>query len=393
MTDQKSLNPKRIVRNVNLLFIARSASIITILLLLLIFFTTNIQWILNFQGYQDFGSFFDSSLAFINGGNPYADHYENVFSPIINEQSFPSPNLNPPFFLFFSRLFIMFNLQTSYPLWQAVSFFLFGLSIFILLKGKILSWSYSLLMILIVINFAGIWHTIKLGQIYFPLLLLTIISYYFIDKNRFFLAGIPIGLICAIKPNFAIIIICFFLIKNHRLFLSSLITAIICYLVPLIILGITPYIQWINAMANYKGYIIPGNSSIVGLFARYGLTTTGYIITIILLLVSLILILFRQLSNKNLLTLGILLSLVCSPITWSGYTILLIPYFLSKTWQIFDLIAALLLTLPITVMYSVASLSDFSMLTFGWIYGYALIILLFGHLVSLWRNNPNYISL
>lgn len=351
-----------------------SSKIVAIFFLIL-FFLTNFEWFIHFISVQDFGSFYDSCVALINGQNPYFDSYKNVYAPFFQGRQIPSPNLNPPPFFILTPVFIHSDVYTSYRIWQIISIILFILSI--ILIAKTYSKKTTLLQSIIIFSFAGIWTTLKNGQIYFLLLLFLSLTLFFLSKKNHVFAGIFIGLICVIKPNFFIIILGFLFARKIKIFLSSLATSLIFYTGALAILGFNTYLQWFEATKGFTGFDVTGNSSIIGFFARMRLPFLGYILAGGLLILYMLIIFKQKQSIMCVLWQCVILSLMCSPVTWSGYTILLLPYFMVSTWKPFHWVAAIMLSIPISFTYSIANQSAFAFYTFGWIYGYALLIILF----------------
>jgi hypothetical protein len=367
------------------LYTIKSSGKILLSIFLLLFLLINFEWILHYTNVQDFGSFYDSSLAFKNGLNPYSDKLPNIYTPLFEGNPIPSPNLNPPPFFLLSPVFLIADIYTSYRIWQTVSMFMFIISITIWFKingkNKIPIWT-----ILISLSFAGIWTTLKNGQIYFFLLLSLTFAIYFIKTDSSILAGFCIGLICALKPNFTIIILGFLITKRILLFSYSTFFTLLLYLIPLVFWGITPYHQWLEATQNFTGYAVTGNGSIIGLFSRAHMTEWGIFVSVLIMIAGLLLLRYIRINDIDLLTICVLLSLICSPITWTGYTVFLIPFFILSTWRIHHWISGILLTIPISVTFASANQSLISLYTIGWVYGFALIILFTGYIMQYLRE-------
>jgi hypothetical protein len=80
--------------------------------------------------------------------------------------------------------------------------------------------------------------------------------------------------------------------------------------------------------------------------------------------------------------LGIIASLLASPISWTGYTILLLPIFFSlKKWTIPVIVAAAILTIPFQIVLQLFQSSFTNFVIFGWLYGWGILLLL-GDLVT-----------
>jgi alpha-1,2-mannosyltransferase len=130
----------------------------------------------------DFGSFAASGINLTNQDNPY-----DANSPLVFESVFPPvnaggrlPNLNPPFTLLFFRFITEQNVLTALNIWRGLSAGMYLVTLLILARryqpGFVkLIWGLAL---------AGIWHTIGLGQIYVPLLLIATLAWINLEEKR-----------------------------------------------------------------------------------------------------------------------------------------------------------------------------------------------------------------
>ena len=338
---------------------------------------------------MDFGSFYASGLKIQNGENPYDPNSEYIFE--INFSRFGAGgkmmNLNPPISVVLFRFLSLVDPHQSLIVWQVISAILYAGIVFLLattykqnVGPVIFLWAFSL---------AGFWHTLVLGQIYILLLLFTVLGWIFLQKGKYIPAGIAIGLVVAIKPNFILWPI-FLLFSGYYLtFLMSILSSLIVSLIPVLFYGIRIYAQWLDASALHpETVIMPGNNSILGLTTRFGSISTGIVISIILVLI--LLILSKQESSHNMekpeyvSALGIIASLLASPISWTGYTILLLPIFFSlKKWTVPAMISAAILTVPFQLVLQFFQTSFVSFVIFGWFYGWGILSLL----AALFKNS------
>jgi hypothetical protein len=136
---------------------------------------------------------------------------------------------------------------------------------------------------------------------------------------------------------------------------------------------------------------MPGNSSLIGLTSRLGYPEIGIWLALTLLVVTAILLFTRsrgvRVDEELIHAAGITLSLLASPISWAGYTIFTLPYFLSqKKWSIPIIIAAGILILPFNFnMHFYYNFGRFGFVFWGWWYGIALAICFTYILFKLWR--------
>lgn len=80
---------------------------------------------------------------------------------------------------------------------------------------------------------------------------------------------------------------------------------------------------------------------------------------------------------KKVNALGILVSLLISPIAWTGYTLSALPILLEhKAWNWRHWLAALVFAVPFLVPLALFQASFFNFVFFGWLYGWGLLVLL-----------------
>lgn len=336
---------------------------------------------------MDFGSFYASGLKIRNGENPYDPNSEYIFEINFSRVGAGGKmmNLNPPISVVLFRPLSWFDPHQSLIVWQVTSAILYTGIIFLLattykqnLRPGIFLWAFTL---------AGFWHTLVLGQIYILLLLFTVLGWIFLQRGKYIPAGIAIGLVVAIKPNFILWPIFLLFSGYYVTFFLSVLSGLIVSLIPVLFYGTRIYAQWLEASALHPETIImPGNNSIMGLTTRFGSISTGIVISVILVL--LLLILSKRKSSVNMekpeyvSALGIIASLLASPISWTGYTILLLPIFFSlKRWTVPTIVSAAILSIPFAIVLQLFQTSFVNFVLFGWLYGWG-ILLLFGDVVA-----------
>jgi len=331
---------------------------------------------------MDFGSFYASGLKIQNGENPYDPNSEYIFEINFSRVGAGGKmmNLNPPISVLLFRSLSRFDPHQALIVWQIISAILYIVIIFLLastykqnLRPGILLWAFSL---------AGFWHTLVLGQIYILLLLFTVLGWIFLQRGKYIPAGIAIGLVVAIKPNFILWPIFLLFSGYYVTFFISVLSGLIVSSIPIIFYGTKIYAQWLEASALHPETIImPGNNSILGLTARFGSIPAGIIISVILVLI--LLIWSKRKSSDNIekpeyvSALGIIASLLASPISWTGYTILLLPIFFSlKKWTAPAILSAAILSIPFAIVLQVFQTSFINFVLFGWLYGWGILLLL-----------------
>src|SRR5258706_6049661 len=341
----------------------------------------------------DCGSFIASGQLASAGKNPYSTE-----SPLILQVEFPkinhsgiSPNLNPPISVMLFLIIEDADPHKSATVWRILTIILYIFSMVLLHQFHpdhprslwLVAWSLSL---------AGFWHTVLLGQIYMPFVLAAVGAWILIKNGQFTWGGILLGTLIAIKPNFIFWALTLLAIGNWVAFLSAGITAIMISAIPLFFYGIKIYIQWLDAVAAYTPnlLIFPGNNSLQGLTSRFGSAQAGVILSIILGGSVLFYIYKNKTSTASTNALGVLTSLLISPLAWPSYMLLALPMFFAKnqwTWRL--RIAAILFAIPFYFPLRLFDRSFFNFVFFGWFYGWGLLLLLADVLIET-KKQPEY---
>ncbi len=331
---------------------------------------------------MDFGSFYASGLKAQNGENPYNPNSEYIFEIVFEEVGAGGRmmNLNPPISVVVFRFLADLDPYRALFAWQITSAVLYVFSIILL--AAVYRTHFTVTMIFWTFTLAGLWHTLTLGQVYILLLFLTAAGWIFLQKEKYILAGIAIGLVVAIKPNFAIWILFLFVAGYYKTTITSVITCLVVSIIPVITYGTEVYSQWLEASSTPRETLImPGNNSILGLTARFGDSWVGVVLSI--LLVFVLLALTRREITKDMekfeqaSALGLIASLLASPISWTGYTLLLLPIFFSlRQWTFPVKLSAAILSVPIGFVLQTFYTSFINFVLFGWLYGWAILLLL-----------------
>jgi len=331
---------------------------------------------------MDFGSFYASGLKIQNGENPYDANSEYIFEINFSRVGAGGKmmNLNPPISVVLFRSLSRFDPHQSLIIWQVTSAILYAGIIFLLastykqnVRPAVFLWAFTL---------AGFWHTLVLGQIYVLLLLFTVLGWVLLQKGKYIPAGIAIGLVVALKPNFILWPIFLLLSGYYITFFLSVLSSLIVSLIPVIFYGTKIYNQWLEASVLHpETMIMPGNNSILGLTTRFNGIPTGVVISILLVLILLILSRLKTSNNMEkseyVSALGIIASLLASPISWTGYTILLLPIFFSlKKWAVPAIVSAAILSIPFAIVLQLFQTSFVNFVLFGWLYGWGILLVL-----------------
>jgi hypothetical protein len=329
----------------------------------------------------DFGSFIAAGRAAAAGKNPYASDSSLVYRVQSQDtaQVLPSPNLNPPL-----SVLLFMALSSSEPMkavsgWRILTALLFAAGLFVL--TRFYPHSMNPMRIVWAISLAGFWHTIALGQIYAPLFVLAIGVWILCEREAFKLAGLMLGILIAIKPNFVLWLALLGFAGYTTAALSAAITALVVSLLPILTFGAQIYQQWLKALSDYpsSGLQIAGNSSFQSLTARFGSSEPGLVICALFIGLSLYFVYRHKKSLNKINALGIAGSLLISPFSWVGYTILVLPIFFSKSkWNWQDTVSAAAFSFPYVLILYFFQKSFLNSILFGWLYGWGLLLIVAG---------------
>jgi hypothetical protein len=329
----------------------------------------------------DFGSFIAAGREAASGNNPYTEDSLLVYllESESSDRPLPSPNLNPPLSILFFMPLSNLDPIPAVSGWRIATAILFGLGILSL--AIFYPMSRNPMRIAWALSLAGFWHMIALGQIYAPLLILAIGVWIFTERGDHKLAGLALGAIIAIKPNFAFWLVLLGAAGYTTAALTAAIVTLALSILPALILGVEVYKQWLIALLNYPslGLSIAGNTSFQSLTARFGSTSLGTFISLLFIGGSLYLIHQHKFSLNKINTLGLVGSLLISPFSWVGYTIMTLPIFFSRPkWSWPFLLSAVLLSFPYILILYFFQKSFFNLVLFGWLYGWGLLLILAG---------------
>jgi hypothetical protein len=329
----------------------------------------------------DFGSFLASGKEAIQGGNPYSLNSPLVFRIHSQQtrQTLVSPNLNPPVsIVFFAALSRLEPIKAVW-IWRLVTVILFCVGLAMLAMSH--PESKNLLRLVWALTIASLWTTIALGQVYAFLLIFVAAAWLLAEKHYDKLAGLAIGVVVAIKPNFCFWLALLLIAGYWTMAVTAVLTGLTLSLLPVMLWGPGIYVQWLTALANYPslGLLIAGNSSFTSLAARLGIPLLGWTISLLFLSFSLYFAYRNKGAFQRIHALGIVGSILLSPLSWVGYSMLTLPIFFSKAhWNWYLNVAAGLLAFPYVITLYFFQNSLFHSVLFGWLYGWGLVFLLAG---------------
>jgi hypothetical protein len=326
---------------------------------------------------NDFGAFIEAGRAARTGQNPYGV-YPLTYQAVIDGVLYSGPNLNPPVLLPLFELLARFEPFFAFRAWYVISLALYALALVRLFRV----YPVTPLRLAFVLALAGLWETLLLGQMYLPLAALGLGAWLALRAGRWAAAGLLMGLLVAVKPQFAVWPLLLLLAGHGRVSLAALGTAGGASLVPLLRYGPTVYRQWLDVLTPMPVSGMVNNPFLMSLTGRWGAAPVGLVAGGVLVAV-LALWAWRTRPGVLALTpLALVAAVLAAPVMWMGYTLVLVPAFLHYRLTRPLLLAAALLCVPVPALLLLAALSPLHLAVFGTLYPLALLLLL----VGVWRQ-------
>jgi hypothetical protein len=338
------------------------------------------------HGLWDFGSFVASARAAREGLSPYGIYPLTLHVSLPGFESW-NPNLNPPISALLFRAFDTADPAVTFRVWQWISAALYAVTVALLLRrygGRdwpaVAIWAFGL---------AGFWDTLFLGQIYIPLLLAAVGAWLLLERGRTVAAGVLIGILIAMKPNFLVWPALLFLAGHYRAPLVAGATAAAISAIPLAVYGFEPYLEWATLIASDRDRaFFLTNASLAGLAARAGVPWLGMVLGGALLLALAAWAFWKKPDPLRASAFALLASLLASPLGWIHYTLFLLPVLVSQWHRPVMRIVAALLLVPVPFIIGQFEKGPVAHLTVGSIYAWALVICLGALVLDETRRRP-----
>lgn len=358
---------------------------LVVLVLSFLAIMTELPRIAHDGGLWDFGSFVASGQAAAEGLNPYGIYPLTLRVELPGFESW-NPNLNPPVSALLFGLFDPTDPRASFETWRWISLAIYVGAVLLL------AWRFwspqAPIMVVWAFALAGFWDTLFLGQIYMPLALAAIAGWLLLERGHGLAAGIFIGLLVSLKPNFLVWPVLLLLAGWWRPAVAALGTAALISVIPLIAYGLDVYRQWVELILSDKerAFFLT-NASFAGLAARAGMPALGLVASVLLLGLLAAWAFWRRPNALSVSALGLVASLLASPLGWIHYTLFLLPVFLSFWNNPAMRIVALLLIVPVPVVIDQFTKPAWTQLTIGSVYGWALVLCLGMLAAQEWRRH------
>ena len=339
--------------------------------LLILAMILNIVLSFRYSAPGDLDTFLASGRAVMNKMNPYNAPSPNYMHSFGNYTSH-AYNLNPPISLILFGLLSRFDTNFLYNIWTIISIMLHIFSI--LLLGT--QYRLSTLQLTWAVGISGLWVGIGTGQIYELILPIIVIAWIALERKQYVLAGIMIGLFCTVKINFLVWPSLLFLAGFRRTAIAAYISLVVFSLIPIIIWGPLIYIQWFQMVGKVDYLFVPNNASWFGITLRAGIPWLGAMSAGIFLLLVAAFVFLRKPGTWDVNSLGLVASVLASPIGWASYSIWMLPIFLSRRWNLNLAIAGaiLMVPLPLIEIWGQISLIHLNLLSLIYPAGFLIII-------------------
>lgn len=336
------------------------------------------------DGLWDFGSFVASGRAAANGLNPYGIYPLTLRVELPGFESW-NPNLNPPISALLFQLFDVADPEIAFEVWRWTSVTFYAAAVFLLIRRFwnlhapiIAMWAFAL---------AGFWDTLFLGQIYLPLVFAGVAAWLLLECNRAVAAGILIGFVVSLKPNFLVWPVLLFLSGYRVSALVSIGTAAAVGAIPLVLYGPEVYQQWFALITSdsARAFFLT-NASLLGLATRAGVPMLGMLAGLALLGALAMWAYWLRPGVMAASALGLVASLLASPLGWIHYTLFLLPVIWSYWHKPVMRIVALMLLVPVPFVIDQITEPRWIQLTAGSVYGWAMVLCLLVLIAHEWRG-------
>ncbi|MFC1460446.1 glycosyltransferase family 87 protein [Microvirga arabica] len=336
-------------------------------------------------GLWDFGSFVASGRAASEGLNPYGIYPLTLRVELPGFESW-NPNLNPPISALLFQAFDAADPYVTYQAWRWISVIVYAGAV-LLLVSRVSNRVEALIIAVWAFALAGFWDTLFLGQIYLPLVLAGVAAWLLLERRAGLWAGLLIGVVVAMKPNFLVWPVLLLLSGHHRPAMVAFGTAGIISLIPLVIYGPEVYRQWFELVAaDGSRALFLTNGSFAGLAARAGVPALGLVLGFLLLAGLAAWAWWRRPDVLTVSALALLASVLASPLGWIHYTLFLLPVIVRHWHRPAMRLVALLLIVPVPFIIDQLGKPAWVQLTMGSVYGWALVLCLAILIADEWRR-------
>jgi len=300
------------------------------------------------------GLYWESGSAVARGANPFAPFpgEPTAHLTVMGEQhDVLDLNLNPPCVLPVFQVLSHLSLRRFSLVWTVGSFLLLFCTVALLIWQHPAMQKRKILWLLLSVP---VFDTLVGGELYFALFFLAAVALVFVEREHELAAAIAIGLLVAIKPTTAFWPLFLYLAGHRRIALRSLCIALGVSAVPVLFYGPSIYSEWFAALGNDPHWIFATNIAIPAFFARLGLRSVGLVVAGVLAGALAWRVWKTKPAFVTVSGVALCAAILCAPLAWVSYTLMLAPYFVSRRWRLSSHVAAALLVVPSIVPMTMA---------------------------------------
>ena len=294
---------------------------------------------------RDFGTFYESGRAAMEGRNPYEIH-ENSYRVTIKHFDGANPNLNPPASLLLFAPMSLFDPSAAQLViwWGSVIAFI----VILLVLNRIYRPPGGTWLVLWAVSMPGFWGTVMLGQVYVALLAAAAAAWILQDRGRLVAAGLLIGLVAAFKTNFLVWPVLLLIAGHWRTAIPAFASCAVLSILPVLFFGPQIYDQWVEMIVNDDPARIlwVTNMSVIAYASRLGLPWVGAAMAAGILLGLAWWAWRGRPGAREAGLMAIIASLLASPVAWIHYGLFLLPPLFSTAWTRTMAVGAIVLATP-----------------------------------------------
>lgn len=268
------------------------------------------------QNHVDFDTFWNSAVALLHGRDIYATPAKLT-------------NLNPPLLTVLLAPFGLLDALTGYHIWVVLVLVLVFGSMGAVARELRLRPGVTALALLGVLASSSLHGTLVLGQIY-PLLLAGLVAGWIADRHgRPVLAAVLFGVVVALKPSLAPILLLLAVQRRWVSLRAGVVAATSATLLGVLVCGPSSGVEWLHIAFAAPVPNTVDNASLPGLAVRFGLPSSVGQVAGMAVLAGTLMWVGRHrhrlpLTGTALFTV-VAAGLLCSPIAWHNYGMLLFP--------------------------------------------------------------------
>ncbi len=219
---------------------------------------------------NDFGKFYYSSRAFLDGRDMYAQ------SPATDLGFDRAPglqllNMNPPHFHLLVLPLARLAPEAAITVWIAVSLFALALSILLIAREIGFEWTPGRILLVAAgsLAFAATQAFFGTGQLSLLLLLAMTACWMAARRGHWIAAAVWLGVCLSVKPFLLIVLPYFAFTRRFVPLAVALVTAAGCFALGLVVFGIDAHVAWYRALAQSADWAWePMNASLFGVLRR-----------------------------------------------------------------------------------------------------------------------------